>query len=150
MDTAQLTTGVSATAPASSTPLVLRASAISVLVATLVNLVVYGLGRLTDASFVVSPALGPPDLEVGAIKVALTTLVYVAPGVVLLAVAARRSVRWVSVVAVVAAVFAVVSALGPLDAAHDQATGWALVSMHLTTGAVFVLAALWIRHRLTT
>jgi ABC-type dipeptide/oligopeptide/nickel transport system permease component len=52
-----------------------------VLAAVVVNVGIYGLGwSLTDASLVVSPALGPQDFEVDALKVALTTLAYFAPG----------------------------------------------------------------------
>ncbi len=145
MDTAS-TPSATSTSP-SPTRLALRASTVSVLAAMLANIGVYGLGRMTDASFVVSPSLGPQDLQVDAIKVALTTLAYYAPGVLLLVVAARRSSRWVRILAVVAAVFAVASAWGPLDASHDRATGWVLAPMHWTTGAAFVIAAVWVHRR---
>jgi hypothetical protein len=138
-----------AATPLSPGRFVLRASTVCVLAAVVVNVGIYGLGwSLTDASLVVSPALGPQDFEVDALKVALTTLAYFAPGVVLLALAARRSLRWVRILAVVAGVYAVVSAWGPLDAAHDRATGWILIPMHWTTGAAFVIATLWVHRRL--
>jgi hypothetical protein len=123
---------------------------VCVLAVALVNLGVYGLGRLTDASLVVSPALGPQDLQVDAIKVVLTTVIYFAPGVVLLVLAARKSLRWVRILAVAAAVFAAGSAWGPLDAAHDTATGWVLAPMHWTTGAAFVVAAAWVHRTLAS
>jgi hypothetical protein len=140
--------GTTRLAPRSINRLVLRASTISVLVVAVINLGVYALGRTTEASFVVSPSLGPQDLQVDAIKVAATTLIYFAPGVVLLALAARRSLRWIRILAVAAALFAIGSTWGPLDAAHDSATGWALAPMHWTTGAAFVVAATWVHKRL--
>lgn len=136
--------------PLSVNRLVLRASTVCVLAVAMINVGVYGLGSLTDASFVVSPSLGPEQLQVDAVKVAGTTLVYFVPGVVLLTLAARRSLRLVRILAVSAAVFAVGSAWGALDAAHDTATGWVLAPMHWTTGAAFIVAAAWVHKRLAS
>ncbi|QBI18806.1 hypothetical protein ER308_04085 [Egibacter rhizosphaerae] len=124
---------------------VIRAATVGAVAATVVNVALWGIGRVAGASFVVDPGLGEPNLEVGVIKVILTTLVPFAVGAALLALAARWSRRWVAVLAVVAGVFAVVSAVGPLDGGHDTGTGVLLATMHVTTGAAFVLAAMGVQ-----
>ncbi|QBI18489.1 hypothetical protein ER308_02175 [Egibacter rhizosphaerae] len=101
----------------------------------------WAIGGAADASFVVDPAIGEPDLEVGVVKVLLTTLLPFAAGAALLALAARRSRRWVTMLATVGGVVAVASAAGPLAGGHDTATGVLLATMHVTTGAAFVVAA---------
>ena len=120
---------------------VLRATTVCALAATVVNLVLWGIGRAAGASFVVDPALGDPNVEVGGLKVVVTTLLPFAVGVLLLALAAQRSRRWVVGVGMAGAAFALASAAGPLDGGHDTATGVLLATMHLTTGAAFVVAA---------
>lgn len=140
MDTASTTTS-SPTNIAARTRAVIRATTVAAVAATIVNVTLWGIGRAADASFVVDPALGDPNLEVGVVKVILTTLLPFALGAALLALTARRSRRWIARLAVVAGVFAVVSAAGPLDGGHDTATGVLLATMHVTTGAAFVVAA---------
>ena len=49
--------------------------------------------------------------------------------------------RWVRAVLVAAALVAVVSAGAPLSAAQDTATGVLLATMHLVTGATFLVTA---------
>jgi hypothetical protein len=120
---------------------VLRVTTVCVLAAIVANVVLWGLGRVADASFLVDPALGAPNVEVGALKVIVTTVLPFAVGVLLLALAARRSRRWVVGVGVMGAAFALVSAAGPLDGGHDTATAVLLATMHVTTGAAFVVAA---------
>ena len=120
---------------------VLRAVTVCAVAASVVNVVLWGIGRAAGASFLVDPALGDPNVEVGALKVVVTTVVPFAVGVLLVALAARRSRRWVGGVGVGGAVVALGSAAGPLDGGHDTATGVLLATMHLTTGAVFVVAA---------
>lgn len=146
MDTAAMTTS----APTNTTARkrsVLRATTVCALAAIGVNLVLWGIGRAAGASFVVDPALGDPNVEVGGLKVVVTTLLPFAVGALLLALAARRSRRWVVGVGVVGAAFAVASAAGPLDGGHDTTTGVLLATMHLTTGAAFVVAATRVRVR---
>jgi hypothetical protein len=121
---------------------VLRVPTICALAAVGVNLVLWGIGRTAGASFLVDPALGDPNVEVGAVKVIVTTMLPFAVGVLLLALAARRSRRWVIRVGAVGAAFALASAAGPVDGGHDTATGMLLATMHLTTGAAFVVAAM--------
>ena len=49
--------------------------------------------------------------------------------------------RWVRAVLVAAALVAVVSAGAPLSPAQDTATGVLLATMHLVTGATFLVTA---------
>jgi hypothetical protein len=118
-----------------------RVAAIGALAATVANVALWAAGRAADVGFLVSPVAGPPTMQVGLFLVVLTTLLAFAVGWAVLAVAARRSRRWVHVVMAAAAVFAVVSAAAPLSLAHDTATGVLLATMHLVTGAAFVATA---------
>ena len=79
--------------------------------------------------------------QVGIVAVVLTTLLTFAVGSGLLALAARRSRRWVRAVLIAAALVAVVSAGAPLSAAQDTATGVLLATMHLVTSAAFLVTA---------
>jgi hypothetical protein len=119
----------------------LRATMVCALAVTGVNLVLWGACLAAGASFVVDPALGHPNLEVGGLKVVMTTLLPFAGGMLLVARAARRSLRLVTAVVLVGGVFALASAAGPLAGAHDSTTGALLATMHLTAGAAFVTAA---------
>jgi Family of unknown function (DUF6069) len=116
----------------------LQGSAVGAAAATLVNAALWAGGRAADVSFTVSSAF---MTQVGIVSVVLTTLIAFAFGSGLLALAARRSRRWVRAVLVAAAVFAVVSAGAPLSAAQDIATGVLLATMHLVTGGVFLITA---------
>ena len=122
-------------------------AAIGALAATIANVALWVGGRTVNASFLVSPIVGPPVVQVGVVEVALTTLVMFAVGWAVLALAVRRSGRWMRIVMVAAAVVAVVSAAGPLAAAQDTGTGVLLAAMHLVTGAVFIAAAARVRAR---
>jgi hypothetical protein len=117
----------------------LQASAIGAAAATLINAALWAGGRATDLSFIVSSAF---MTQVGIIAIVLTTLLAFAVGSGLLALAARRSRRWVRALLVAAALFAMVSAGAPLAAAQDTATGVLLATMHLVTDAAF-LATTW-------
>jgi hypothetical protein len=125
----------------------LQVAAIGALAATVANVALWAGGRAADVGFRVSPPAGLPAFQVGIVLVVLTTLVTFAVGSAVLALAARRSRRWVRIVMAAAAVFAVVSVGGPLSAAHDTATGALLATMHLVTGAAFVATAARVRGR---
>jgi hypothetical protein len=109
-------------------------------IATLVNAAVWAGGRATDASFLVTLPTGD-IVQVGIVEVILKTVLAFAVGSGLLALAARRSHRWVRAVLVAAALVAVISTGGPLTNANDIATGVLLAAMHLVTGATFVVTA---------
>jgi Family of unknown function (DUF6069) len=115
----------------------LQGSAAGATAATLVNAALWTGGRAVGVSFMVSSAF---MTQVGIVAVVLTTLLAFAVGSGLLALAVRRSRRWVRAVLIAAALVAVVSAGAPLSAAQDTATGVLLATMHLVTGAAFVVA----------
>jgi hypothetical protein len=129
------TGGIQTTARSQS---LLRASAIGAAAATLINAALWAGGRAADMSFAVSSAF---MTQVGIVPIVVTTLLAFAVGSGLLALAARRSRRWVRAVLIAAAAFAVVSAGAPLSAAQDTATGVLLASMHLATGGAFLITA---------
>lgn len=116
----------------------LRVSAVGAAGATLINAALWTAGRAAGVSFAVSSAF---MTQVGIVSIVLTTLIAFAVGSGLLAMAARRSRRWVRAVLIAAAVFAVVSAGAPLSAAQDTATGVLLATMHLVTGGAFLITA---------
>lgn len=131
--------GIGTTAQSRS---LVQGAAAGAAVATLVNAALWAGGRAADVSFLVSPLPGDTATQVGIVSVVLTTLLTFAVGSGLLALAARRSRRWVRAVLVAAALIAVVSAAaGPASAAHDTATGALLAAMHLVTGAAFLVTA---------
>jgi len=125
----------------------LRVAAIGALAATVANVALWAGGRAADVGFLASPPVGDLTIQVGVVLVVLTTLLTFAVGWAVLALATRRSRRWVRVVMAAAAVVAVVSAGGPLSTAHDTATGALLAAMHLVTGAAFVVTAARLRAR---
>jgi Family of unknown function (DUF6069) len=116
----------------------LQGSAAGATAATLVNAALWTGGRAVGVSFMVSSAF---MTQVGIVAVVLTTLLAFAVGLGLFALAARRSRRWVRAVLIAAALVAVVSAGAPLSAAQDTATGVLLATMHLVTGAAFMVTA---------
>jgi Family of unknown function (DUF6069) len=116
----------------------LQGSAAGATAATLVNAALWTGGRAVGVSFMVSSAF---MTQVGIVAVVLTTLLAFAVGSGLLALAARRSRRWVRAVLIAAALVAVISAGAPLSAAQDTATGVLLATMHLVTGAAFLVTA---------
>lgn len=116
----------------------LQGSAAGAAAATLVNAALWTGGRAAGVSFTVSSAF---MTQVGIVAVVLTTLLTFAVGSGLLALAARRSRRWVRAVLIAAALIAVVSAGAPLFAAQNTATGVLLATMHLVTGAAFLITA---------
>lgn len=107
-------------------------------VATLVNVALWVGGKAAGVSFAVPDALVP---EVGIASVVLTTPIMFAVGWTLLTLARRRGGRWPRAVVATAALLAVVSATAPLATAADTATGVLLATMHLVTGAAFVVTA---------
>ena len=116
----------------------LPASAAGAAAAAIVNAALWAAGRAADVSFMVSSAF---MTQVGIVMIVLTTLLAFAVGAGLLALAARRSRRWVRAVVVAAALVAVVSASAPLSVAQDSATGVLLATMHVVTGTAFLVTA---------
>jgi hypothetical protein len=116
----------------------LQASTAGAAAAAIVNTALWAGGRAAEVSFTVSSAF---ITQVGIATIVLTTLLAFAVGSGLLALAARRSRRWVHAVLIAAALVAVVSAAAPLSVAQDTATGVLLATMHLVTGAAFLITA---------
>jgi hypothetical protein len=88
----------------------LQGAAAGAVIATFVNAALWACGRAADVSFTVSSAF---MTHVGIVPVVLTTLLAFAVGASLLALAGRRSRRWVRAVFVAAALVAVVSVGAP-------------------------------------
>jgi hypothetical protein len=124
---------------------ILRLAAIGALAAGTANAVLWTIGRAADVDFLVTPIGSDSVTEIGVVEAVVATVVLFAIGSVLLALAARRSRRWVDIVTVAAAAFAVASVGGPLSTAEDASTGALLTAMHLLTGAVFVAVAMRVR-----
>jgi hypothetical protein len=116
----------------------LQGSAAGATAATLINAALWAGGHAAGVSFTVSSAF---MTQVGIVAVILTTLLAFAVGSGLLALAVRRSRRWVRAVLAAAALVASVSAAAPLAAAQDTATGVLLATMHLVTGTAFLVTA---------
>lgn len=116
----------------------LQGSAAGAAAATLMNAALWAGGRAPVVSFMVSSAF---MTQVGIVSIVVTTLFAFAVGSGLLALAVRRSRRWVRAVLIAAALVAVVSAVAPLTVAQDTTTGVLLATMHLVTGAAFLITA---------
>src|SRR5699024_4256772 len=114
-------------------------TAISIVVATAVNLGLYAIGRATDATLRVDPGFGEPNHLVLALDVAWKTALPLALGALVLALSARYSRRWTAIVIVAGAAIAFVSIPFVVLGAHDTMTGVLLSSMHTVTGLAFVL-----------
>ena len=125
----------------------LRAVAIvGALAATAVNIALWVIGQVTDASFLATPPGAHSTMTVGLELVIPATLASFAAGALVLGWAARRSHRLVRAVLLAAGGFAVLSIAGPLTAAEDAGSGVLLAGMHLATGAAFVITATaWLR-----
>lgn len=124
---------------------VLRLAAIGALAAAAANAILWTVGRAADVDFMVTPIGSDSATEIGVVEAAVATAVLFAIGSALLALAARRSRRWVDVMTIAAAAFAVASVGGPLSTAENAATGALLTAMHLLTGAIFVAVGLRVR-----
>ena len=138
MSTTTSTAGTDGLGTAVQSRSLLQGSAAGAAAATLINAALWAGGRAADVPFMVSSAF---MTQVGLVPIVLTTLIAFAVGSGLLALAVRRSRRWVRAVLVSAALVAVVSAGAPLGAAQDTATGVLLATMHLATGATFLITA---------
>jgi hypothetical protein len=120
-------------------------TAISIAVATAVNLALYGVGRLTDAAMRIDPAGSDPNHQIVPVDVAWKTAVPLLLGAVVVGVVLRRSQRWAAAVVAVGAGFAVVGIPFLLNGAHDITTGVLLSAMHTVAAATFV--AIWMAAR---
>jgi hypothetical protein len=115
-----------------------RLTAISIAAATAANLGLYAVGRWTDATLLVDPGAGAPNHLIIPGDVAWKTAVPLAVGALVLALVARRSRRWVTVLTVAGAAVAAVSMPFVFMNAHDAVTGTLLASMHALTALAYV------------
>lgn len=125
-----------------------RAGVAGAVVAAAVNLVIFTIGRLADVDFTL--VLNGSTSQVGAATVLLLSFGSVLAGTVLAALLARggaHRLRWAQLAG---AAIAVLTAVGPLSITGGTASGVLLASMHLVTGAVYVLALQLARLRSTT
>jgi hypothetical protein len=136
--------------PATSTPLqttpqprrLISVSAVSILVAAAVNLGLYTLGRGAHASLRVDPGAGPPNHLVIAPDVVWKSILPLALGTLVLALIARRSRRWTTVLTALGAFVGISTGVIASLGAHDTVTGVLLFSMHTVGGiAVIVIGA---------
>jgi len=115
-----------------------RAAGLAAIVAVVVNLVIFGIGKALDVDFVAVPTGDGGDHGRPA-AVALLTVVPLIVGGLLLAALGRRGAGAWNVLAWVGLALGVVSVVAPLDAAVETSTGVALALMHVATGVTWFL-----------
>lgn len=118
---------------------ILRLGLVAAVVAAGVNLAVYGLAKMTGASFLVSFGAGEDPFTIDAVQVALTTIV---PLVVATALAAviRRSPVLLRGLRITAGLLTLASIGGPLSLEAESGAVTALATMHVVAGAAFLTA----------
>lgn len=114
-------------------------------VATAINLGLYGIGRLAGASLVLDPAVGPPNHQITALDVAWKTFLPLSLGMLVLLLARRRSDRWMVAVLVLGLLVALGTGAVPPFGAHDGLTAVLLASMHTVPGLVLAWTGLRLR-----
>lgn len=117
-----------------------RPGAIAAALATAVNLVILGVGRVAGISPIVSFGPGAMSTEVGAFEVIVNTLVPFGLGLLLTALVVRRRPHRLRTMQMVAAVIAAVSLIPPLTVDAQIATRIMLAVMHVVVGAAFLAA----------
>ena len=125
-------TNAPATAPAR--PLNIKRLGLGIVVAIVVNLVVYAVGSAAGATWIAN------GQAVGWFMVPIATIIAMAIGGLITWLLARRWDKATITMAWVGLVFAVISVPGPLLGSTDTPTRWALATMHITTGIVWFFA----------
>ncbi|WP_448809575.1 DUF6069 family protein [Agromyces bauzanensis] len=138
MDTSTIDSTIDTTPRRSQGRSLFREAVVGAVAAAAVNAAIWGVGRAAGVSFHVRPESGS---EVGILLIVPTTLILIAAGIGLFALAARRSRRMATAVLVAGVVFAAGSTAAAIWAAEDAATAALLVTMHLVTGAAFAIIA---------
>lgn len=118
-----------------------RRAVVSAALALVVNLALLGAGDLAGASFLV-PDRGAEGalMQIGLVPVMLSTLVSLAAGLVLTALAAARWPRALPVLQALAVLVTLVSLAMPLSTDTDTGTRVVLAVMHLVVGAAYLVA----------
>ncbi len=115
-------------------PLPLSRLGIGIVVAVVVNLIVYAVASAAGATWIAN------GQAVGWFMVPIATVVAMAIGGLITWLLARRWDKATVTMAWVGIVFAVISVPGPLLGSTDTPTRWALATMHITTGIVWFVA----------
>ena len=119
---------------AAARPLNAKRLGLGIVVAVVVNLIVYAVGSAAGATWI---ANGQP---VGWFMVPIATVVAMGIGGLITWLLARRWDKATITMAWVGIVFAVISVPGPLLGSTDTPTRWALATMHITTGIIWFVA----------
>ena len=112
-------------------PLNAKRLGLGIVVAVVVNLIVYAVGSAAGATWIAN------GQAVGWFMVPIATVVAMAIGGVITWLLARRWDKATITMAWVGIVFAVISVPGPLLGSTDTPTRWALATMHITTGIIW-------------
>ena len=115
-------------------PLNVKRLGLGIVVAVVVNLVVYAVGSAAGATWIAN------GQAVGWFMVPIATIIAMAIGGLITWLLARRWDKATITMAWVGIVFAVISVPGPLLGSTDTPTRWALATMHITTGIVWFVA----------
>ena len=112
-------------------PLNVKRLSLGIVVAVVVNLVVYAAGSAAGATWIAN------GQAVGWFMVPIATVIAMAIGGLITWLLARRWDKATITMAWVGLVFAVISVPGPLLGSTDTPTRWALATMHITTGIIW-------------
>lgn len=123
-----------AAARTSARPLNIKRLGIGIVVAVVVNLIVYAVGSAAGATWIAN------GQAVNAFPVVIATVVAMAIGGLITWLLARRWDKATITMAWVGIAFAVISVPGPLLGSTDTPTRGALAAMHITTGIVWFVA----------
>lgn len=121
-----------------ATSLLLRIGALGGVIAVAANLALYGLGRATGASFLVTPVGAEAALPVGPAMIVAWSLVPLVLGLGATALAIRRGTTAVAVLQVLGVVVALGSLALPLLADGELTARLLLATMHVVVGAAYV------------
>ena len=122
-------------------PLNAKRLGLGIVVAVVVNLIVYAVASATGATWIAN------GQAVGWFMVPIATVVAMAIGGLITWLLARRWDKATITMAWVGIAFAVISVPGPLLGSTDTPTRWALAAMHITTGIVWFVAVYPARSR---
>ena len=115
-------------------PLNVKRLGLGIVVAVVVNLVVYAVGSAAGATWIAN------GQAVGWFMVPIATIIAMAIGGLITWLLARRWDKATITMAWVGIAFAVISVPGPLLGSTDTPTRWALATMHITTGIIWFVA----------
>ena len=110
------------------------------LIAVLLNITIFAIGRGADASFRVEFGNGAKPMQVGIGNVMLSSALPLAVASGVTAAVASRTARFVSTLQLAAIVITLASLAIPLGADTDTLTKVSLAAMHVVVGCAYVLA----------